>query len=182
MTQVSGDKEEWYKRITSVVFYGIEEQKIPTSPYASDRHLIRKSNIPCPEQSDRCDSSNDMVESMSLRFEILSLVYYNGLFFDKGDAFLGLSEVDPQDYDLVTRILVQEMAKRLCKFSYRYFKLFFEASLISNEMSIFQVPANHCCRMSLWYRFGCQTRRFAVSMGSSICSRNGVDNWPKSFV
>lgn len=166
MTQVSGDKEEWYKRITSVVFYGIEEQKIPTSPYASDRHLIRKSNIPCPKQSDRCDSSNDMVESMSLRFEILSLVYYNGLFFDKGDAFLGLSEVDPQDYDLVTRILVQEMAKRLCKFSYRYFKLFFEASLISNEMSIFQVPANHCSRMMM---------ELARELVDTLTGRYGID-------
>lgn len=167
MAQVSGDKEEWYKRITSVVFYGIgDEDDVPMSPYASDRHLIRKSNIPCNKGVGKCDSSNDMVESMSLRFEILSLVYYNGLFFDKGDAFLGLSEVETQDYDLVTKILVQEMAKKLCKLNYRCFKLFFEASLIPREMSIFEVPANHCSRMMM---------ELARELVDTLTGRYGID-------
>lgn len=162
MAQVSGDKEEWYKRITSVVFYGIEhEDDVPTSPYPRDRHLIRKS-------TNKADmfGSNDMVESMGLRFEILSLVYYNGLFFDKGDAFLGLSEVEPQDYDLVTTVLVQEMAKKLYRLRYSYLKLFFEASLVPSELSVLQVPANHCSRMMM---------ELARELVDTLTGRCGID-------
>ncbi len=83
-------------------FLVIEEQKYPRARTQVILYLIRKSNIPCPKQSDRCDSSNDMVGIYEFEVWDLLLVYYNGLFFDKGDAFLGLARI------LKTTILLPE--------------------------------------------------------------------------
>ncbi len=72
VTQVSGGKERMgTSRITSVVFLWNRRAKKLQPVHKSDRRLIRKrSNIPCPKRSDRCDSSNDMVGIY--RFEVWS--------------------------------------------------------------------------------------------------------------
>lgn len=146
MVQISGDKEEWYKRIADIVLRGPFELDDPPSPYISDRLFIKNA-----EKLVHMDSSltDNIKDSMRLRVDVLSLVYYNALFFDKGDAFLNAKDVEPQDYDLVPKILVQKIAVKLEKFPYDRMRQFFEVSLTSESSGELQVPANHRKRMMM---------------------------------
>lgn len=163
MAQASDDKEEWYRKIALYVFYGtVDESMDAASPYTSDRQFIRKRSDPA--RGRRTSVTSDMAESMALRVDILSLVYYNSLFFDQGAALMGVSDVEPQDYDLVTRRFIFEVSERLLKLSYQQTRLFFEASL--HERDIFLAPRNHRSRMMM---------ELAREMVDTLTGKSGIE-------
>ncbi|ODV79295.1 uncharacterized protein CANTADRAFT_251479 [Suhomyces tanzawaensis NRRL Y-17324] len=141
LTQLSSSPIDWYDRLVEYLLngLGIRSNVTPASCYNRERIIIKGDNatkekfiIPPNWKPNEYD---DNIDSMSIRFNFLSLIYYRSLFYSSG-SLLGFERLTATSQNLThlnSRSLVCELSRKFEVIDVKYLKEFFACGRIENK-------------------------------------------------
>lgn len=129
MSQLTYFKRSWFDRLVEYVFNGFSARvsAFPATCYEHEKLLVRRDgNIKVRPKTSRYNYYNDLMDSMKLRYKIISMVYYWSCFFDLSNQDGIIRDKDTSGNSLLPYVLIQEVANRFLKIESYYLEEFFQ--------------------------------------------------------